>query len=73
MDLDAETEIMAAYSPMKKRANFIELYSVLYPETNSVSDSGMSKGSRLVSAKAETRKMTKAMGCLNTSQAPSAW
>src|SRR5271168_3676410 len=58
----AEAAIILAYSPMKKSANFIELYSVLYPATSSCSDSGRSKGSRLVSAKDEIIKIMKEMG-----------
>src|SRR5437899_320850 len=43
---------MLAYSAMKNMANFMALYSVWYPATNSVSASGKSKGMRLVSANA---------------------
>jgi hypothetical protein len=42
--------IILAYSAMKNIANFILLYSVWYPPTNSCSASVKSKGSRLVSA-----------------------
>jgi hypothetical protein len=48
--MTAEPVIIAAYSPRKKSANFIDEYSVWYPPTNSVSDSGRSKGRRFVSA-----------------------
>ena len=37
--------------------NFIALYSVWYPATSSDSASGMSNGTRLVSAKPDTRNM----------------
>ena len=43
---------MCAYSAMKNMLNFIDEYSVWYPVTSSDSASGMSKGSRLVSANA---------------------
>jgi len=48
---------MAANSAIMNAENFMALYSVWYPATSSDSDSGMSKGTRLVSAKPETRKM----------------
>src|SRR6185503_8496432 len=41
---------MCTYSAIKNMANFIELYSVWYPATSSVSASGISNGMRLVSA-----------------------
>ena len=69
----AAEAIMLAYSPKKKRANFMELYSVWYPPTSSDSDSGRSNGRRLVSAKDAIRKMTKASGCLRIIQPCSAW
>src|SRR3989304_1670559 len=47
------------YSPRKKSANLNPLYSVKYPATSSLSASGRSKGSRLVSANAETTKTKK--------------
>lgn len=40
-----------AYSAMKIKANLPALYSVLNPETNSLSPSAKSNGARLVSAK----------------------
>ena len=52
----AEAEIIAAYSPRKKRAKRMPEYSVWYPPTSSVSASGKSNGSRFVSANAEIRK-----------------
>ncbi len=42
--------------------NFIAEYSVWKPPTSSCSDSGRSNGSRLVSAKALTRKIRKPIG-----------
>ena len=58
--MSAEAVMMCAYSAMKKSMlNFIEEYSVWYPVTSSDSASGRSKGSRLVSAKAEIRKSRK--------------
>ena len=59
--MSAEPMTMAAYSPMKNIANFIEEYSVWYPPTSSVSHSGRSKGMRFVSAKIEMVKIRKAM------------
>jgi len=38
------------YSPKKRKAKIILLYSVLNPETSSLSPSAKSKGERLVSA-----------------------
>src|SRR3989442_4059079 len=55
-----ETRIMLAYSARKKNANRIPLYSVKKPATNSLSASGRSNGSRLVSATAEMTYTTKA-------------
>ena len=46
-----------AYSPKKNNANPIAEYSTLYPDTNSASASGKSKGCRFVSAKIDTQKM----------------
>ncbi|MNK23070.1 hypothetical protein D3C87_413580 [compost metagenome] len=66
--MPAETK-MAAYSPRKIRANFIEEYSVWKPATSALSSSTMSKGLRLVSAKAATRKMMKPMGWRKMPQA----
>jgi len=42
---------MLAYSAIKIRANFLLLYSILNPDTNSDSPSAKSKGVRFVSAK----------------------
>src|SRR5438045_4891630 len=53
----AHTVTTLAYSAMKKKENFIALYSVWYPAMSSDSASGKSNGTRLVSAKPETRKM----------------
>ena len=44
---------MFEYSARKNRANVIAEYSTLYPETNSASASGKSKGCLLVSANIE--------------------
>jgi hypothetical protein len=52
---------MFPYSPKKNNAKPIAEYSTLYPETNSASASGKSKGWRFVSAKAEILK-TKNIG-----------
>jgi hypothetical protein len=42
------------YSAKKNIANVIAEYSTLYPDTNSDSPSGKSKGTLAVSAKADT-------------------
>ena len=64
----ADIAIIAQYSPRKNRENLILLYSVWNPPTSSGSDSGISNGRRLVSAKAVIKKMKKAMGCRKQSQ-----
>ena len=46
-----------AYSPKENIANPIAEYSTLYPDTNSASASGKSKGWRFVSAKAVTKNI----------------
>src|SRR6476469_7503847 len=46
------------YSPRKKRRNGVEEYSTKKPATSSDSASTRSKGGRLVSASAETKKTT---------------
>jgi hypothetical protein len=46
-----------AYSPKKNKAKPIAENSTLYPDTNSASASGKSKGCRLVSAKAEIKNI----------------
>ena len=46
-----------AYSPRKNKAKVIAEYSTLYPETNSASASGKSKGWRFVSASIETQNI----------------
>jgi hypothetical protein len=40
----ADMRIMLAYSPREKRAKPMAEYSTFYPETNSASASGRSKG-----------------------------
>jgi len=47
---------MLLYSAKKKKVNPIEEYSTLYPETNSDSASGKSKGILLVSANPDKKK-----------------
>jgi hypothetical protein len=49
---------MLAYSPRKNRPKVMAEYSVWKPATSSASDIGRSNGVRLVSASAETKKMT---------------
>jgi hypothetical protein len=50
------------YSPKKNKEKLTAEYSTLYPETNSASASGRSKGWRLVSAKAHIRKIINEIG-----------
>src|SRR5204863_9613099 len=49
---------MAMYSPRKKSRNGVDEYSTANPATSSDSASTRSNGGRLVSAKAEMKKMT---------------
>jgi len=56
----APIRIMWAYSAKKNMAKVIAEYSVLNPDTNSDSPSAISKGARLVSAKADTKNIAKA-------------
>jgi len=58
VDTKALINNMLAYSPKKNKAKVIAEYSTLYPETNSASASGKSKGWRFVSASIETQKIT---------------
>lgn len=60
MVINVETKTIFAYSAKKNNAKPIEEYSTLYPETNSASASGKSKGALLVSAKAEIKNNKKA-------------
>lgn len=50
-------KIMLLYSAKKNNAKLIAEYSTLYPETNSASASGKSKGCLLVSANAHIKKI----------------
>ena len=52
-------KIILPYSPKKNRAKPMADYSTFYPETNSASASGKSKGCRFVSARMETKKIKK--------------
>ena len=52
-------KIMEQYSARKNRANPIEAYSTLKPETSSDSASGRSKGARFVSARILTKNIKK--------------
>src|SRR4029453_11065787 len=51
------------YSDIKNNANFIELYSVLYPPTSSCSASTRSNGARTTSAVEAPRKTMKPRNC----------
>src|SRR6202162_1262705 len=59
----ALTVTIFAYSAMKNDANFMLLYSVWKPATNSFSASGRSNGMRLVSANAAIRNTKKPKIC----------
>lgn len=61
--INVETKIIFAYSAKKNKAKLIAEYSTLYPETNSASASGKSKGALLVSAKAEIKNKIKDPKC----------
>jgi hypothetical protein len=50
-------KIMLLYSAKKNKAKPIAEYSTLYPDTNSASASGKSKGCLFVSAKVQTKKI----------------
>lgn len=50
-------KIILVYSAIKIRANWPPLYSVLKPETSSLSPSAWSNGARLVSAKHESSQI----------------
>src|SRR6056300_630567 len=54
----AHIKRMFAYSPSQNIAYIIPEYSVWYPATSSASASGKSNGGRLVSAKADIKKIT---------------
>jgi len=54
-----DIKIIFAYSPIKKKAKPTDEYSTLYPDTNSASASGKSKGWRLVSATEEIKNNKK--------------
>src|SRR5918995_847710 len=69
----AHTVTTFEYSAMKKKENFMALYSVWYPAINSDSASGMSNGSRLVSANPAIRKMKKERKSGRTYHRPSCW
>src|SRR5271168_2466707 len=60
-----DTVIMLVYSAMKNMANLKLEYSVWKPATSSDSASGKSKGTRLVSAMAATKKQRKPRICGN--------
>src|SRR5581483_1034735 len=54
----AHMVMIAMYSPRKKRRNAVEEYSTAKPATSSDSASTRSNGGRLVSASADTKKIT---------------
>jgi hypothetical protein len=59
MLIKADIRIILAYSAKKNKTNVVAAYSVLYPETNSDSASGKSKGIRFVSAKTAIKNIKK--------------
>lgn len=58
-EIKTHIKIILLYSAKKNKANPIAEYSTLYPETNSASASGKSKGCLLVSAKIEIKNKRK--------------
>src|ERR1019366_3705743 len=66
----AEPTIMFAYSATKKSDHLKAPYSVWKPPTRSASDSGMSKGWRLVSANRATAKMNAETGIVKANHEP---
>ena len=68
----SDIKIICAYSLKKNIANVNEEYSVLKPDTNSLSPSAWSKGARFVSAKQEMKNMKKA-GNKGTANQISCW
>jgi hypothetical protein len=68
MALNPDLKIILLYSARKKRAKPLAEYSTLYPDTNSASASGRSKGCRLVSANVVTKKTIKTGNNGNISQ-----
>ena len=59
--INEHIKIILLYSAKKNKAKLIAEYSTLYPDTNSASASGKSKGCLLVSARAQIKK-TKNIG-----------
>lgn len=57
VDTKALIKSIFAYSPRKNKAKVIAEYSTLYPDTNSASASGKSKGCRFVSANIDTQNI----------------
>src|SRR6201982_2870406 len=58
IDASAHMVVMATYSPSMNKRYGVEPYSVMKPATSSDSASTRSNGGRLVSASAETEKIT---------------
>src|SRR6185295_8724800 len=61
------------YSPRKKSRNGVEEYSTKKPATSSASASTRSKGGRLVSASAETKKIGSIGNKMVKANQPSCW
>lgn len=57
-----DMKIMFKYSAMKMKVNDVAAYSVLNPETNSLSPSAKSKGVRFVSANRVVNQMNDRIG-----------
>lgn len=57
-----DIKMMFIYSAIKMKANVIDEYSVLNPDTNSLSPSAKSKGERLVSARSVVNQINVMMG-----------
>lgn len=69
--IKVDIRIILAYSAKKNKAKLIPEYSTLYPETNSASASGKSKGALLVSANAEIKNKINEPKCGTINQTSS--
>jgi len=72
MAVKVDINTIEQYSARKKNTKIIELCSVKNPATNSLSASGRSKGVRLVSASADTKKII-ASGRSGTTNQTACW
>lgn len=66
----SETKIIFIYSDMKISTNSLPAYSVLKPDTSSLSPSAKSNGARFVSAKILTNSIKYIYGIINIIKTP---